>query len=443
MSNKHRIRVDLETLRDTLRAQIINNDLIQKEGLTPITYNIEGGHGIGKTSMVSQLAEELNKHFVRLNLATLEELGDLIGMPIQQFEICKKRTVPEEVIVDVEREVVTPTGPALRIVKQKQVVMVEEKYDCMFVDAKTYDDYIREGYHPTGEKRTSYCTPEWIQGKDDGRGGILLLDDHTRADPRFIQATMTLIETQSYYSWKLPPGWTILMTTNPDNGEYFVTPMDDAQTTRYITFEVMFNEEVWARWAEKAKVDSRCINFVLLHPEFFKGTEQSGDKKVTTAKTNPRSAGLFFNSIRSISDFSNKLELLTLLGEGSVGHEFSIAFSMFINNRLDKLVSPKDMLLGGNEKVEELYDCIYKEGKPMAAIASVLHSRLINYTVNYIEDHKVTPEISDRLEFYISDPKSPFTEDLKFNIIKKLIAANRVKFQKLCDKDAVKKMIMA
>src|SRR5574343_1173646 len=105
MSNKHRIRVDLETLRDTLRAQIINNDLIQKEGLTPITYNIEGGHGIGKTSMVSQLAEELNKHFVRLNLATLEELGDLIGMPIQQFEICKKRTVPEEVIEDVEREV--------------------------------------------------------------------------------------------------------------------------------------------------------------------------------------------------------------------------------------------------------------------------------------------------------------------------------------------------
>jgi hypothetical protein len=49
----------------------------------------------------------------------------------------------------------------------------------------------------------SYCPPEWIVGLDD-KPGILILDDYSRADQRFIQACMTLIETQKYMSWSLP-----------------------------------------------------------------------------------------------------------------------------------------------------------------------------------------------------------------------------------------------
>ena len=52
--------------------------------------------------------------------------------------------------------------------------------------------------------------------------------------PRFIQATMELIDRGEYISWSLPPNCTIILTSNPDNGDYNVNSMDNAQKTRYI-----------------------------------------------------------------------------------------------------------------------------------------------------------------------------------------------------------------
>ena len=54
----------------------------------------------------------------------------------------------------------------------------------------------------TGKNRMSYCAPEWISDKKEG--GILLLDDWNRADMRFIQAVMELVDRQQYISWSLP-----------------------------------------------------------------------------------------------------------------------------------------------------------------------------------------------------------------------------------------------
>ena len=39
-----------------------------------------------------------------------------------------------------------------------------------------------------------------------------------------------------------------------------------------------------------------------------------------------------------------------MIGEGSVGNEFASMFTTFINNKLDKLVTPKDIVLGKAEK---------------------------------------------------------------------------------------------
>jgi hypothetical protein len=44
--------------------------------------------------------------------------------------------------------------------------------------------YIAQKYVPTGEKRMAHAVPEWIQGK--GEGGILILDDYTRADKQIL-----------------------------------------------------------------------------------------------------------------------------------------------------------------------------------------------------------------------------------------------------------------
>ena len=103
----------------------------------------------------------------------------------------------------------------------------------MWVDELAVQEYLKQGYKMTGKNRMSYCAPEWIADKK--KGGILLLDDWNRADMRFIQAVMELVDRQQYISWTLPEDWHIILTANPDNGDYMVNSVDAAQKTRYIT----------------------------------------------------------------------------------------------------------------------------------------------------------------------------------------------------------------
>jgi len=445
------VNVNVEELKGFLGHIVKNNRHLQKQGKTPVAVNVEGDAGLGKTSAVIQLSEELGLNCVRLNLATIEELGDLVGFPVRQFELCKKgsavkqETKQEKVIQEVtenrtvKKQVTDADGKLVMkdvmvpVVVKKEVLVpinaVETTEDtCLWIDEQAIEEYTKQGYSFTGQKRMTYCPPEWITGLTGG--GFLILDDYSRADIRFIQACMTLIETQKYISWSLPQDWHIILTTNPDNGEYLVTPMDTAQKTRFISVVLKFDIEVWAAWAEKQQIDSRCINFLLLHPELVKDS------------VNPRSITTFFNSISSIPDFASNLPLIQMIGEGSVGDEFSTLFNIFINNKLDKLVSPKDILSHDNEAhiLGELRNCIGRDDDYRADIASILTTRLINYATIYAENNPITPAMIKRLITLTTDPDT-IKDDLKYIIVKKLInCPNKQKFQSIMTNDQVLKM---
>ena len=132
---------------------------------------------------------------------------------------------------------------------------------------------------------------------------------------------MELVDRQTYISWTLPKDWHIILTANPDNGDYMVNSVDAAQKTRYITANLKFDIDVWARWAEENEIDTRCINFLLMHPE------------LVTQETNARSISTFFNSISSIKKFEDQLPLIQMIGEGSVGNEFASMFTTFIKRQ--------------------------------------------------------------------------------------------------------------
>jgi len=389
----NQISLHAEELKLFMRHIIANNKIIQENGTTPVCVNVEGPAGVGKTSSIVQLAKEEGMDLVRLNLAELEDLSDLVGFPIKEFEITNEAKVTK------------------------------------WVPETLLPQYIASKYKPTGNKRMSYAAPEWINNKKEG--GILILDDYTRADSRFMQATMTLIETQTYYSWALPKNWHIILTTNPDDGNYNVTSLDGAQKTRFITVNFKFDVDVWARWAEQQSIDTRCINFMLLHPELVKDD------------TNPRSIMTFFNSISSIPEFKDSLPLIQMIGEGSVGVEFSTMFTTFINNRLDKLITPKDVLLHENESyiIGELRNCIGRGNDYRADIASILTTRIINFTLNYAEKNSVTRAITDRL-IKLSTDEETLTNDLKYVLVKKLLAGNKQKFQGMMNNTEIIKMAM-
>lgn len=353
-----------------------NNQHLESMGKKKNSLAIESPAGLGKTSIVEQVADTLKLDFVKLNLAQIEEVGDITGFPIREFEIRN-----EDGSID-------------------------------WIDEKQLDQ-IHGSVTLTGVKRTGYCPPKWVpQGTE---GGILLLDDWSRADQRILQSVMELVDRQQFISWKLPRNWHIILTSNPDDGEYFVTAMDNAQKTRFIQVKMKFDTEEWAMWAEKHGVDSRCINFLLLNPEMIKG------------QINARIATDFFNSISSLEDFSNErsLNIINLLGDGSVGPEFTQCFIMFIHNKLDEIPSPSWMLSYENEEhvISKIRSIVgnQKTQNYRANLASVIITRLINHIdilINEGNFRKNKKETLARIEKIITSDL--FEKDIMYHLIKSL-----------------------
>ena len=405
------VNLNIDELKGFVNHIINNNRYLQEQGKNPVAVEIVGESGIGKTSAVIELAKENNLNFVKLNLAQIEELGDLVGFPVRQFQMYKEKQVSKK-IDDLQYTTAQKAAAAAQVANATMTKKVGQ-----WVDELAVDEYLKQGWKVTGKNRMSYCAPEWIADKKDG--GILLLDDWNRADVRFIQAVMELVDRQTYISWSLPKDWHIMLTANPDNGDYMVNSIDTAQKTRYITANLKFDVDVWARWAEEAGIDTRCINFLLLNPE------------LVTKETNSRSITTFFNAISSFEDFEKSLSMIQMIGEGSVGDTFASMFTTFINNKLDKLVTPVDLLTHDNEAyiLGELRSCLGKDDNYRADIASTLATRLANYAVVYSKESKVTQKITDRLIRLCTDDY--FTNDLKYLVIRTIFNGNKQKFNKL------------
>ena len=385
-------QLNVEELKSFIKHMVINNQKIQEDGKVPVAINIEGDAGLGKTSAIMQLGQELQMTTVKLNLSQLEELGDLVGFPIKEFQV---KNSEGKTLWITEHEIETASSKGYRVV----------------------------------DKRMTHAAPEWIQGK--GEGGFLILDDYTRADQRFMQATMEILDRQEYVSWKLPKNWHVILTTNPDNGDYNVTTLDVAQKTRFISVELKFDVDVWAKWAEQANIDGRCINFMLMHPESV------------TQRINPRSVTTFFNAISSIDKFEDELPLIQMIGEGSVGADFAALFVMFINNKLDSIISPVDTLTKDEAYVIGALRNAVGEGDDFRAdISSVMATRLANYSLVYAKTNPISDDIVNRLVKLTTDCES-FTNDLQYFLVKEIVNGNKSKFAKLMLNSQVVKMAIS
>lgn len=393
--------INVKELKRIITHIINTNKSIQSNGQTPLALNVIGQAGLGKTSTIIQTAKEQGfkeENIVYLNLSSLEEIGDLIGIPVEEYKVVK-------VTQDEKGN------------KSKKETWVKEP---------ALQSYVKLGWIVSSESRMAYSIPEWIAGKTGP--GMLILDDYTRASQRFTQAVMELILNQKYASWALPQGWTIVLSSNPDDGMYNVTDQDAAQKSRYLNVNLAWNAEIWAEWADKNKIDSRCINFVLMNPELV---------KPESPEINARSITLFFNSISTLSNFNSELELIQLLGEGSLGTELTTMFTSFIHNKMDELISSQDIL--DNTKTfksveKEINKVIGTGTKYRADIAFVITTRLINHLQFNVKDNEITPDLIKRLEELIIS--NTLGTDLKFVLGRKLTNMNG-KYNALLLSDAV------
>lgn len=340
-------------LSEFLKAQLqINTQLIEK-GLSPITFNISGEKGIGKTQIVKLICNELGMNFVKLNLNGLEELGSLIGFPVEEHLIH------------------TPDGDKW---VPKNILEISLK-----------DPANKYGF----KSKMSVAPPDYIANMTEGPG-VLFLDDYTRALSFFMQATMQITEEGGYHSWRLPKGWMVILSTNPEGGEYNVASLDSAQRTRFITLNMKFDPNSWLNWAEAAGIDFRCLAFVENHKELFARTS-SVDSGIQTDDTLcARTMTMFFNSISGYEDWSSNMDKLKILGTGSIGVSATNQFISFINDKFDKLPSPEEVV---KKMTIEQVAAKFQEviGKADASnwrkpVASMMMNRIITYGLHTASD---------------------------------------------------------
>jgi hypothetical protein len=377
-----------------------NNKELQEKGLTPIAIGIEGEAGIGKTSLIEQVAEKRGMTYCKLSLSQLEEVGDLVGFPQTEILVTWKKN---------NGETATRWWPQSLLSKVPSCVQV------------------------TSKTRMGYAPPAWLPREENPNGVILCLDDFSRANPLFLQAVMELINTASYISWKLPKNTNILLTSNPDDGSYSVNSLDNAQKTRFVNFNLKLDVNDWASWAEFNGVDSRAINFALLYgDEIFK--KHNGIQTI-----NPRAYTTFCKAISGIKDWNDdkSLALVLNISKGCFLNDkdnvVGTLFTTFIAQKLDKLVQPKDMLLQKWETVEpKIYDCVYDGGRFKPEIASILAIRLLNYILFYFSQKGAKEVVvNDRLLEFVENSRKLFSDDLLFHIIKTVIGKYPARTTKL------------
>ena len=381
----------LNEFKEVFSYLLDNNKHLEDSNLRPIAVGVEGEAGIGKTTLIEDIAKERGMTLCKVNLAQLEEIGDLVGMPMKECEVAwiengqvkDKRWMPES-------------------------------------QTKNLDLRLKL----TGRVRMSYAPPAWLPVDENPNGTIVFLDDYTRANSMFMQASMEIINTASYISWKLPKYTSIVLSSNPDDGQFSVTSLDNAQKTRFINFNLKLNIEDWAKWAEEAEIDGRAINFELLYgDEIFK-------KHNNVQTVNPRSYTTFCKAISGLKDW-NKPETLALILQISKGcflndkdNIIGNLFTTFIANKLDRLIQPKDMIeLKWDTLEPKMKNCVYDNGQFRPEIASVLTIRFMNYVLHLFGTKGGIKEsvVYDRILEIVENDEMLFSEDLIFHLVKSLV----------------------
>jgi len=294
-----------------------------------------------------------------------------------------------------------------------QQIAIEKGYQWAYIAPAQFEEMgDLVGMPSVEDGRTVFSSPDWVPTEEGP--GILLIDDVNRADDRILRGIMQLLQNYELVSWKLPKYWQIVLTANPDGGDYSVTPMDNAMLTRMMHITMNFDPKSWAVWAEHAGVDSRCINFVLTYPEIALGE-----------RTTPRSLVQFFQSIESIKDFSKELALLQTLGASCLDDETVTSFVTFVQQNLAKLIKPATIL--STKKFDKE---VYKHVKALVTkdmlrvdILSTLCTRLINH----LRLNDITPSKSEvkNIQSFIKMDFLP--NDLRLSFLQDVVASPKLK----------------
>jgi hypothetical protein len=155
-------------------------------------------HGVGKSSVVKQVADDMGVGFYDVRLSQCE-VGDIKGLPYNETD-------------------------------------------------------------SSGSKCVKFAKPEWWP-RDPDSSGILFFDELNRASKDVLQAVFEICLDRRLDGEELPKGWRVVAAVNSDD-EYDVVELDPALHDRWFHIEFDPSVSEWSDWASNNGVHQSIIQFI-------------------------------------------------------------------------------------------------------------------------------------------------------------------------------------
>lgn len=287
----------MSTFKTVLQALVM---LSRSDFRMPVM--IRGPHGIGKTALFQQLAEDLGVSYFAVYGAQLTE-GDILGVPRTE-EFTKHNGDP--VVV------------------------------------------------------TDFCLPKWLTEACD-QPSVLVFEEVDRADPQVRKAFMQLACERRLWNMELHPETIIGAAINGGKygQNYDVLDMDPAEQDRWAIFDFDPTVDEWIAWAKQAgNIPNFVINFVRDNPRYLEHRQAFDPIVIYPSRRSWARFGevLHANEVAALlsEDKKQACNLTSSAGLSMVGEEATLALVDYMYQIRN--VTYRDVLEEGEKLHEEMDD---------------------------------------------------------------------------------------
>lgn len=310
-----------------------------KAKLTPFIW---GHAGIGKTTVVRDVAKSFGYKFFALYLGTQADPGDVLGL--QDF-----------VKDDTGRSVATDFAIPLYL---KEII--------------------------------DYC----VVNPDSG--AVLFLDEFNRARKDILQGMFSLALDGKFHTMQLPPNCYLVAAGNPPTEEYMTTDVDEtALMSRFvhIKLEPSFNEFI--DYAKTQKFEPTLISFLQEQPELVSDHRSAFNLPVKVDNRSYERASRLFKA-------ETPTDLLYLLLHGILGIERTVQYAQHLKN-LEKPLTAREVLDGMKKDLLKVWAT---PGNIVASCISITCDNITSHFKEELKSKTLTDlESANVVDFFEAIPK--------------------------------------
>jgi len=366
---------------------------------------MRGLHGIGKSAITVQYADQYNLGLEILILSLMEQ-GDLIGIP----NITNNTTTwaaPDW--LNNLRDKAWPKRFNFEDLEFKDKNFEEE------VNKHSKNAILRENLNKLYNEFYNVNLIEPVLTKQDNvscrlsKETVLFVDEYSRAGADIHNSTMQLILDKRLHNHVLPyvngVQTQIIAADNPADGDYHVTELDPAKLDRFLIIDVEVDAKAWLAWARENEVNSIVRDFIMnnLTKIHYVPEDQS-----QTGAT-PRSwtmLGKFVNLFETIPE-----ESIFPIIRGKVGSSLGAQFYTYYNEYnknvsiedIQKIIDQEFFKQGDNIDLEKIGKVVKELTKEMEGVTKMEYAEeLFSAIKTEINDAKGVENVVHVLGFLYS-----------------------------------------